>query len=185
MELFFEPGQRDYRVYDPHLVFGLKNGIMTQHLPYSELIKITDKKLIDSYLKFAFTRNTWDRLVSAYCYLKNTYDRRFGGFDGWLLACCRRVQFGKYHPSAHFAPQTDFIFYQGRVILDFIGRFESLQSDFSKLCVLLNAPLQTLQKSNRSIFKTMDYRHYYSRESMEMVRKTYAREIDFLNYKFD
>ena len=71
----------------------------------------------------------------------------------------------------------------GRVIVDFIGRYESLQSDFRKIAQRLGVEEPSLTHENPS--KHTHYSRYYTPELVEMVRGRYERDIAFFGYDFE
>ncbi len=69
----------------------------------------------------------------------------------------------------------------GNLIVDFIGRFENLESDFDKLSEIIGI------KEKLPILRTSDhknYRFYYNQKTQKIVEKIYSDEIKFLNYHF-
>jgi len=185
MEQYFAPGDLDYTVYDPGCVFGMKDSLMTQHFPYSEMIKLVPQDIMREYFKFAFVRNPWDRLYSAYAYLKELHDRLHGGFEPWLRFVCAEVRERKYEPGAHHAPQADYLLHEGIEVLDFVGRYENLQQDFATVCSKLGVAAGQLPVLNKTLLKTGHYSTHYSRAMVELVRETYHQEIAFLGYAFE
>lgn len=99
-----------------------------------------------AYYKFSFVRNPWDRLVSFYKYRGHAYRYDFKTFlfkhmpkPGWTNDYC------------HVTPQYDFLYADGRCLVDFVGRFESLQQDFEQVCEAANLPVSTLPHINKAI----------------------------------
>lgn len=143
------------------------------------------------YFTFAFARNPWDRLVSAYSYLCKggnprhdaawqTTLQRFASFDEfvkeWL--CAENVV-----KQIHFAPQHQYICDNtGVVSLDFVGKLETISEDFAYITQKLGVDVQ-LQELNRS--RKDDYRSYYSDASIERVLDVYKRDIQLFGYQFD
>ena len=81
-----------------------------------------------------------------------------------------------------FAPQLEWLVSQnGEIELDFIGRFENIRSDFERLTNILgvNAELPHLNATT-----TEHYRYYYNDETREIVRKWFAKDIEFFGYEF-
>ena len=92
---------------------------------------------------FAFVRDPLERAYSAYTYPRNnrmgerdlqaqalvSHYRDFDHFvAGWLRP-------DNLHRQVHFAPQTDFLVdHMGQMAVGFLGRQESLQQDFQRLC---------------------------------------------------
>jgi hypothetical protein len=149
----------------------------------------------NAYFKFAFVRNPWDRLLSAYTFLRqgglNERDRAFAdrhlsayaNFDafvrGWLSPA-------NVVRSLHFMPQYRFLCEPGRdrPRTDFIGRFESLERDFEHVrrVLGLTAPLAHL---NRTAASRPDYRAAYSPATCATVARVYRKDIQLFGYAFD
>ncbi|KPL55832.1 hypothetical protein ABB55_11425 [Prosthecomicrobium hirschii] len=71
----------------------------------------------------------------------------------------------------------------GNVMVDFIGRFESLSEDISKVSQRVlgrSVEFPHLNASGRS-----DYRSYYTDELADLVARRYARDIQTFGYSFD
>lgn len=69
----------------------------------------------------------------------------------------------------------------GRVLVDFIGRFEVLQEDFWAVCERLGvrARLPHVKSTNKR-----DYRSYYNDEAIETIARCFVRDIDRFGYEF-
>jgi hypothetical protein len=153
---------------------------------------IFDAGEFESYFKFAFVRDPWDRLVSAYRFIMDgggqvAHDlemqakikpyNNFGDFvRSWLVP-------SGLEDGIHFLPQHTFICLpDGTVPLDFIGRFEMLAEDFSHVARKLGVhkPLQHLNGSRRTHCSD-----YYDAETVEIVASLYKRDIELLGYDFD
>lgn len=191
MEQFLLPGKRDYRVYNQDLIFGLYHGYMTQHIAYRDLLSMNllDEETLNSCFKFAFFRNTWDRLCSAYFYLPNQYSKRFGNFENCIKNACETVKTGDYKSSWHFGKQTNFLFKSDKskdLALDFVGRFENMEQDFKFLLTKINRPEDSiLPKLNQSKNKKKGpFQKYYSKELQLLVAEAYAEEIEYFKYEF-
>ena len=182
------PKPRDYRVYDEKLIYGLRRGIMTQPATPKYVIRETrDRKPdISDYLWFTFVRNPWDRMVSAYCYLKPMHDRQFGDFDKWLEHKRNSVANGRWFEGSHYIPQTEYTHdSDGREIMDFIGKFESLEEDWSKVAEKLGRSELRLTHLNKSrLRKDGHYSLYYNDRTRVMVEDMYAGDIERFGYEF-
>ena len=148
-----------------------------------------DLKYLDSNLfRFAFVRNPWDRFVSAYEYLKRGgipyYDRtktiiikkEYPEFKDFV----RAVDVWKHW--VFFWHQFDFVSIDGLIAMDFIGRFEYLQSDFDDICDEINYPKVKLPHINKT--KHAHYTEYYDDESIEIITCHYSKDICAFNYQF-
>ncbi len=146
-------------------------------------IKIRDHiptEMFFAFFKFAFVRNTWDRLVSQYSFimqkpshLMHARVAALGGFDDYVALQTRR-------PSAPQKIQlTDL---KGDLLVDFVGRFETLAADFQTVCdrLKIKAPLPHINASRHR-----DYRSHYTDCTAAMVEEAFRKEIDFFGFSFD
>jgi hypothetical protein len=68
--------------------------------------------------------------------------------------------------------------------VDFVGRFESLESDFRQACRIIGLrPIPPLPHANNS-HRKRHYSAYYDDESVEWIRERFAKDIDYFGYKF-
>src|SRR5690242_14850320 len=117
-------------------------GSHTGHVPYFEYERANPRKF-RSYFKFAFVRNPWDRLVSAYFFLQNgglnEVDRAWAAqhlaayptFDMFVrqgLGIDSIMRFPHFRPQSYYVADR-----RGKVMVDFLGRYENLVSDFAEV----------------------------------------------------
>jgi len=147
----------------------------------------------NSYKKIAVVRNPWDRLVSAFYYIKQfdmkSNDRKF--FDEYIGQSTTFNEFvmklsdDNYAELIlkweHFTLQVDFIKdSRGEIRLDYLAKLETLDDDFIKLKRLINVNASPLKKMNTSTHSY--YKENYDEEMIEIVRHVYREDIDSLNY---
>jgi len=157
--------------------------------------KITEENAQD-YYKIAFIRNPWDRFVSLYFYFYNMqpnhwaykYDhqtvqniRRFKSFEDF---CLNFNDFDEAQPfkKFHFFNQSCWTHYKNKNIVDFLGRYESLNKDVQHLETKLNLESCPLKTKNKS--KHNHYTEYYKSNTEDIVADIYAKDINYFNYKF-
>ncbi len=127
---------------------------------------------IDQYFIFTFVRNPWERMVSGYFYSRGLR-RRLAHQMSFREFCHSHSQRYQYNNSLwHTQP----------IPYDFVGRVETLQADFNRLCDRLGLGRMTLPHRNTS--RHGDYRQYYDDETRELVTRKYARDIETFDYKF-
>jgi len=147
-----------------------------------------------NYFKFTFVRNPFDRLVSAFFFLKkggmNPKDKKwaeehlaaYDSFDAFVKAWVnpKNIRLGR-----HFIPQSDYICLEkNRLGVDFIGYYENLASDFQIISRKLKLN-SSLLEINRGPSLDKDYRAYYTDETRAIVAKVYADDLRLLGYTFD
>jgi len=122
---------------------------------------------------FAFCRNPYDRAVSMWAFnnKRNGLDLTFTEFCRGLNDWVWRIRY----------PQVKWL--EG-VDLNFLGRFETLQTDFGILCDMLDfqrqRPLPHMNKSEHG-----SCRDHYTDETMGIVRAHYARDFERFGYAVD
>lgn len=154
-----------------------------------------NKSLFDKSYKFTFVRNPWDRLVSAFFYMKSFHpksnDRKF--FDKYVgqttsfesfVYKLRDPKFRKLCLKwEHFTPQVDFLRNsKGQIVLDYIGRVENIDEDFEFLKGKINPRAKI---KSRNIGDRRQYSTYYNNETEKIVQEIYSEDINEFGYKFN
>ena len=135
---------------------------------------------------FAFVRNPWDKVVSHYHYRVKTNqsglrDRPLD-FNTWVRLAYIDKDSSYYDHPRIFMPQMDWITDRdGKILVDFIGRFEQLDRDFRAVCdhLGITAELPHEKKSNRG-----PYQAYYDDETRAFVADWFDQDIDLFDYRF-
>jgi hypothetical protein len=152
-----------------------------------------------SFFKFSFVRNPWDRILSEYRY--RNYFQHYSFRDFVLNKLPKPGWDDQYR---HVMPQFDMLHdEQGHLLVDFVGRFESLQQDFDHVCDVLGIAPSDLPHRNPSDKKSRDlkrkfrnflYRNgenglrdapdFYDDETREAVARHYRKDIETFGYEF-
>jgi len=165
-----------------------RNKLWPNHATCAEIKAFLGDNAYNSYFKFCFVRNPWDRLVSLYHYTvqkeakiyaeKNLSLPEFsqdimdaGSFEKWITS-------GKFGTAQYY-----FLSANNKLLVDYVGRSENLQADFSYICGLLGMPNIILPKENTS--KHKKYLEYYNEETSQIVAERYAKDIELFGYTFD
>ncbi|MEM9044056.1 MAG: sulfotransferase family protein [Pseudomonadota bacterium] len=165
------------------------------HIAISGYKQIFTYAEFSRFFKFTFVRNPWDRLVSAYFFLKdggiaetdadmarNSVDL-YPGFEAFVM---NYVAHEDVSQILHFRPQCSFICPDGNRLseIDFLGRFERIGEDFDLICQRLDIP-NTLKKRNAGKTRPKAYQDLYTEPMKKVVARVYARDIELLQYSFD
>lgn len=178
----------------------------TAKFPHIPRHKIAD---YPNYFKFCFVRNPWERLLSCYfskvkknynlninpiCRTALFFNSSLKGKVSWLkypvinsdMSFTEFVYAVSELPDSqadkHFRSQYTFIIdQQGKLIPDFIGRFENLAADFATVADKINLPIKQLPHELKG--KHKHYTSYYTPETWELIKKRYQQDLILFNYE--
>lgn len=162
---------------------------MGHHLP-SMLKKTASDDWVDRCYKFAFVRNPWDRVVSLFFYLRQFRKGTCEWPNSLLLdfpSFVREITKPdsptyKIRPAGksfwYALPQTHWLIPD----LNFVGKFENLDTDWARICEEINLSCKKLPMHNPS--EHLHYASYYDDETQIMVADRYADEIERFGYEF-
>jgi hypothetical protein len=145
------------------------------------------QELFDKLFKFAFVRNPWDLQVSSWHHLRRERPRLvedipdFPSFIRWKLDPERPYQ---YHIDTSIEQQTDYLKdLDGKILVDFIGRYENLVEDYEEACRRIGISPPPLPHKRQARDRT-DYRSYYDDDTEELLKRYFKQDIEMLEYEF-
>jgi Sulfotransferase family len=159
------------------------------HLPAVIVRKLVGARRWNRLFSFAFVRNPWDLVVSAYHFeLRYAAQPHFSQKEPDRAEALRRCEdfsrFVKFYPLLEPTDVMSMIADDdGRLIVDFVGRYETLADDFAKVCRHLGFSGVQLPHENRSDDRR-SYRSYYTSETRKLVERYFARDIEQFGYRF-
>ena len=138
--------------------------------------------LYDAYLSAAFVRNPWSWLPALYNAIMKSEGHRhrqrvlrmsgFSDFVDWQVSRGQRTI------------ENYVIDDEGRVMVDFVGRFENLRGDFAELCRRIGVGDLILPHA-RTRRDHPDYREYYDSATRDKVGEYWKGDIERFGYEFD
>lgn len=155
-----------------------------QHLSYSELATLVPSTTLARYFSFAWVRNPWERFASVYCNTDHNLIVRAAAqgvtLKGLSFADFVAATEGISH--VHLQPQHSFVLdSEGRMQVDYLGRFENLVEDFH--CVTRRLGLDiVLPHKNAS--RLSRYQDLYDSHSRRLVERRYGADIERWKYCF-
>ena len=188
-------GTREQLLTEQEGTMGIHN-LLTSRCTYSLNRKTRN------YAVFAFVRNPFDRLVSCYedkirkplqhngqYYFASAYNRiflrrLFGSSFHDDMSFDEFIKLVSRIPDAiadgHFKSQYSSLYKRGAQIPQFVGKFESLNRDWSTIASKLGLnELTSNNKSRRTPW--MDY--YQSKEIIELAYKRFRKDIETFDYE--
>lgn len=178
---------------------GEANNSPDKHFSASELRDKCGKEAWNSYFKFSFVRNPWDRLVSWWSLIETQRTAYENGailnnnfqtyilsqakdFEQFITRCDQEIADIDGNKSVYKNQMDSLTDGSGRLLVDFVGRFETLQNDFSFVTEKLLGHAVMLQRLNYVPRK--HYCEYYTPALKDLVGTRYARDIKAFGYTF-
>lgn len=149
------------------------------HISFQEIAPVLSSEQL-TYLKLAFVRNPFDRFVSACAFLNRGNPQFVDHSTEWMKVALTRQQFRQ---RVLIRPQVDQLCTaNGEIAMDFIGRYETLQSSLDALMTKLGFPSAKLGVRNAS--KHGHYRDYLDADLTEQLSEFYAQDLSLFDYQF-
>lgn len=154
---------------------------------------------LDQYFKITFVRNPWARVVSVYnshiCSstpyevrsLFVRYPELWHGmpFEAFVRFLGQSPRGRDEVADHHWISQHRFIYDDGRLLVDRVGRLEKLDEELGRLSEQLGVEFPSL--GNYSVKTTegaRTYRQWYDDTTAELVAQRYAKDISLFDYEF-
>lgn len=152
-----------------------------------------------AYFKFTIVRNPWDRYFSFFKYF-HSYREKYLNKSKDITWSEPAIKQGEYCVQLfkkesndkimrsiinNHIPQCDyFLDVNGNFIVDHIARFDDFNNEFYFLCEKIGLKPLSLQHENRSK-NFFDKKHFYTDETIELVKQKENCVIDIMKYKFE
>jgi hypothetical protein len=188
----------------------------TQHLNIHEYRQILGQEDLDARFKFVIVKNPFHRLVSSYtgicrniknntCPKQGLHDPRH--FHKWVKETafnkqkyddylCPRLGPKCFHHRATYDSQLSWITDEkGKLLVDFIGRYENIEADFRTILTKINEihplPVERRMSWSLPVSNVSNRGHHYSfyydgnDEIIEMVREHCKEDIEEFGYEYE
>jgi hypothetical protein len=160
---------------------------------YVSLSKYMESHPEKEFFAFTFVRNPWDRVVSAFHYLKeggnnpedrSDYETYLEQYDEDFERFVKQAFLTKdIFEQLHFRPQYRWVTDEdNNLLVDFVGKYETLEDDFRCVCQIIGVEEESLPVMNKSNHK--QYRQYYNSKTKHIIEEAYAIDIQLFNFNF-
>ena len=174
-------GPQNYNVpFAKHSLGDWKNTLRQKkrrefynHVPASQIYRWVDKKVWDSYYKFCFERNPWDKAVSMYYFYTKTHNIS-RPMDVQIQAFGERL-------SNYSIYSID-----GKVAVDYVARYEDLGNEIEGIRQKIGLPEKLILPKAKGGYRKdrRPYREVIEENEEECIRRICRKEIELLGYKF-
>jgi len=148
------------------------------------------------YFSFSFVRHPIDRLFSCYknkILQPNILDKNTGVgtiFSKYGTKFYKEMSFKDFlkviisidpeNYDNHFRPQHEFLYDSNKQLaIDYVGKFENINNDFSYILNKINLPKEELPILNKT-----NYKESYDEEAIDIAKKVYGvkKDMEIFNY---
>ncbi len=148
------------------------------HISFQQLRAQLPAQSWASYFRFGFVRNPFDRFVSI-CFFLN---RRNPAFIGHEVEFMRQaIAKPRFRQRILALPQYRLLSDERDLpMMDYIGRYETLQQSFAEVCRRLGIAPTALARRNESDHRC--YACYYDKPLQQAVANCYRKDFELFGY---
>ena len=145
-------------------------------------IVLGDRHLRD-FFKLCFVRNPFDRLLSVYSFHTQRIPHKYpaaaeaGNFKNWLMMGGTG--------SARKSMKTFLVDDNSRLLVDFVGRYETLEQDWHHFLDRVGLPSISLPTDSRTATDHRDWREVWTDELREILVKNPTWSADYTYFGYD
>lgn len=160
------------------------------HVRYTDYKQFLSSNIFKKFRFVSFVRDPYARLLSSFFYLKNggrghdidiEYQSLLKKYDSFNDFVDKFLNHENILKIDHFVPQSLWLSNEeGKVEIDFIGKFENLNEDYNKLQLKYNISSTKLTHQNKTSHKT---KTFFSQKNLEKINVLY--KIDFENFGYE
>ena len=147
-----------------------------EHMPALRVKELVGEEIWNTYYKFCFERNPWEKVVSYYNWKKLGQGRSIPPFEEYVLQ------------KTHRLPQDARLYFDDDVsIMDDVFDYNNFIESFTEVCTRLNIPFDgKMPREKTGINKnSTEYQECYTDETRECIEHVFNREIKLMHYQFE
>lgn len=131
-----------------------------------------------TYFKFGFVRNPYDRYVSTCFFLY----RNIPNFESQAVPVMKQaLRRPDFRRRILVSPQSNLLMgVDGKLAMDYVGRYETLQESFDEICQRIGIPGTDLGRKNAS--KHSRFTEYYDDDLTRIVSDFYSDDFENFDY---
>lgn len=158
------------------------NRVYQKIVPKKKIEK-NGENIFQSYFKFGFVRNPWSRTVSLYLRnegLQLKDKMSFEEFVDWIEYSSDTCKF----PSQKRNQLDWFTNKEGKVLVNYIGQFETLKSDWEAISKKLGIKETIPHENQNSWSSKKHYSEYYNAKTKGVIQQKFSVDIEYFEYDF-
>jgi len=157
----------------------LSSKTINKHIRTEQIVAKLGQENFRQYYSFAFVRNPWDWQLSLYFQILNDANNQHHEWVKKLKTYENYIDW-RVHEACRL--QSDFVYINNELMVNFVGKYESLHTDFQQIANTINIKKITLPHLNKR--KKGNYRSYYNETTRQMIAEAYQKDIERFGYEF-
>lgn len=152
-----------------------------------------------SFFKFTIIRNPFDFMVSVFFYGKayknhfmhnaivsnNMTMNEFIPYYMEVRAAHKKLEIALFGSNRVVTFKDWLLDDEGNEVMDYVCKLENIKSDLAVIFKRLDMPERLLPVVNTNPHRVKNYRRYYNMQSIQMIEKYFAWELEKYKYKFE
>jgi hypothetical protein len=160
--------------------YGVVNSLALQHYTAEKLRLELGKEYFDECYKFAIVRNPYERMISEYFFLPRR--RTFKQFLEFVRDIVHKKKYDTNLFYDHFKPQYEFVYIDGELVVNSIGRFENFSEYVDQLIVDHNLNKEKFGHLGKGKYdKTVDY--FEDPYCRQIINEIYQKDFEYFGYE--
>lgn len=175
---------------------------LEMHSPAANIRTVVGEDVWQDYYKFSFVRDPYRRILSLYTWLDGLVkDRGIKGLERYVWprkgiwdwpgtkAFVQSKNFSEFlrHPLVENGapgsrPMTDSLCENGQLLVDFVGKQESLDEDISTVRAKVGITGKTIPRTNATAKKADPKSHFASQADLDLVYERYRSDFEAFDY---
>jgi hypothetical protein len=142
----------------------------------------------DKIFTFSMVRNPWDRTFSMYHYRRKKRnipsEWSFRDYVCALGNATCESEYFRVHVSRYGASEY-ILGDEGEILVDFIARYENRRHDLNLISSRIKIDNLGELWLQKAVADERHYSEYYDSETIEIIRRLYAKDIELFGYEFN
>jgi len=114
-------------------------GICNTHMTCQQVQDLVGQEIWNTYFKFTFNRNPWDRMISFY-YWRTRGLKSVPSFFDFVTAIHQNDKAGIVQYNAQGFSNTPFYKIKDKICVNFVGKYEKLNNDIKTVVEITQLP---------------------------------------------
>ncbi|MFK7830550.1 MAG: sulfotransferase family 2 domain-containing protein [Congregibacter sp.] len=136
------------------------------------------EQIWNSYYKFCFVRNPFEQVISDYFWRRTNRKRGAFTFDQFLDS----LEVNGKDGFASAVRNWDILTINGEPAVDYIGRYEDLETDFAHACGAAGLPVLSLGKEKRGQSNFAKPTFELNGDQTRRLQKIFVEELEYFDY---